>query len=186
MVALIVLILLLLQQIVIAIDTLYPPTTERVRHYTRAFDKFRRNAGGTAIDPNDSPRDIIAIEKYLIGGILQASPDSATFGPGIYFVDRSESVPGAGVHGAFACPPTAAQAQAIAAGYGIVPPPGETTSERLSAYIDITFTREKWPPRDTNRNANNLSEIVVRMPYFFYIRNASYFGVTHEDTCGLF
>ena len=70
------LILLLLQALITAIDTFYPPTTERVRHYTRAFDKFRRNPDGSAKDPDtDPPRDIIQIERFLIGGIFKASPE---------------------------------------------------------------------------------------------------------------
>jgi transglutaminase-like putative cysteine protease len=182
---LLLLILLLLYLIVTAIDTLYPPTTERVRHYTRAFDSFRRNPDGSHKDPTDPPRDIIQIESYLIGGILKASPDTATFGPGVYFGDRTDSLPGVGSQILFSCPPTSPQAQAVVTGYALNPQ-GETATERVSAWIDITFTRENWPPRQRFTNANNLSEIVVRMPYFFYIRGASYFGVTHDETCGLF
>jgi len=179
-------ILLLLAIIVIALDTLYPPTTERVRHYTRQFDRFLRNPDGSHTDPNVAPKDIIEIEKYLIGGIFEASLESATFGAGVYFVDRTDSVPPVGSQILFSCPPTPTESVAVVSAYGIFPRPGETAIERISAYVDITFTREKWPPRTSNRNANNLTEIVVTMPYFFYIRNGSYFGVTHEDTCRLF
>jgi len=181
---LILLILMLLFILIVAIDTLYPPTTERVRHYTRAFDKAARNPDGSPKDPNLPPRDIIEIEKYLAIGLLKGSA-TGTFDAGIYFADRTDSVPGVGSQVLFSCPPTAAEAQGVVVGLGLNVGAGETASERVSAYIDITFTRENWPPRERQHNGR-MTEIIVRMKEFFYLRHGSYFGVTHDLTCGNF